>query len=122
MTTQKPELMPCPFCGSEASFGWESDAAAIGRTKRRVFCGFCGIRTVEYEDDSIHRWNTRASTDLYTAVVAERDALRELCEGMAGALGAFLEECQFRGMPPTGKTITTAEDALTAYENHKGEE
>lgn len=118
MTPQKPELLPCPFCGGEASFGWESDAAAIGRTKRRVFCGFCGIRTVAYENEAIERWNTR--TDLYTSVVAERDALRAVCEGMAKRLQRI---CDFKKEPYVPNALFDgAEKALTAYEKHKAGE
>lgn len=95
MTTQKPEQMPEHI--------WVDDMCTAGT---REFGG-----STQY---------TR--TDLYTAACAEREALRALCEGMAGALSVFLGECQFGGMPPTGKSITAAEDAIIEYLKHKAGE
>lgn len=52
--------------------------------------------TVEERRD-IQEYGNLGSTDtrtaLYTAVVAERDALLALCEGMAGALDKLNDEC-----------------------------
>lgn len=104
------DLKPCPFCGREATLGWESDAAAIGRTKRRVFCGFCGIRTVQYENDAIKRWNTRASDPAVDALVKALEKCRDDARinhdklpptQVMGNLLGFIED--------------TADKALTSY-------
>lgn len=85
-TTAVDTLLPCPFCGGKATLGWESDAAAIGRTKRRVFCGFCGIRTVAYENDAIERWNTRTALQAAPEVVTVEDIVEALMTGSHGML------------------------------------
>lgn len=72
-------------------------------------------------------------TDLYTAVCAERDALRELCEGMDLALrdlAAYVgcwthstdkgrQEVSFLPTDPRGLLCERAKSALAAYEKHK---
>lgn len=105
MTTHKPELMPDEIWTIHEGYAYSDDGT----------CFYTGNK-INPDDVSYTR------TDLYTAACAERDALRELCEGMAGALSAFLEECQFGGMPPTGKSITAAEDAIIEYLKHKAGE
>lgn len=80
-------------------------------------------------------------TDLYTAALAERDALRALCEGMAGAIADTKAEFQrlkdavmeredmgFIGKMKDAVYLdavmavveTKSEQALAAYEKHKG--
>lgn len=71
-------------------------------------------------------------TDLYTAVCAERDALRALCEGMAEKLrliDGLDGEINLSNYTDTDvsylngqfvQAILTAAEALTSYENHKG--
>lgn len=72
--------------------------------------------------------------DLYTAVVAERDALLALCERMAGALEKTQKEllvtkddafCEHEvGICSCGywDAVECAKQSLAAYEKHKGGE
>lgn len=108
MTAHKPELMP------------DEVFVCFGGTVQDIPVYVTVIDKGETRRPEIYSSYTR--TDLYTSACAERDALRELCEGMAGALSVFLEECQFGGMPPTGKSITAAEDAIIEYRKHKAGE
>lgn len=58
-------------------------------------------------------------TDLYTAACAEREALRALCEGMAGALENAKHRLEGAGM--LGGMTDPVAYQLAAYEKHKGE-
>ena len=87
MTTQKQELMPCPFCGGKAEitnkfFGQRLTEHGELADYFYVFCHSCQACTIErtVKSAAMEAWNTRVSTDLYDAVVAERDALRKLCD------------------------------------------
>lgn len=79
---------------------------------------------IKWSEDSTDALTTYVNKDLYTAVCAERDALRALCEGMAGKLRMIGE-----GKPenPCGDPwafyndlVVLAREALTDYEKHKG--
>lgn len=74
-------------------------------------------------------------TDIYDAVVAERDALRELCEGMAGTLKYARKELEkhadYKGIKDEDgallnikndewKECEHIDEALAAFEKHKG--
>lgn len=121
MTTQKPELMPCPFCGS-ADIDPEGVFASKdgGENYSYPACNDCSA--------SCEDWNTR--TGLYTTACAERDALRALCEGMARAITASIEGASFAEDGECYSAVhkfdcsflvrvTALKKALTAYEKHK---
>jgi hypothetical protein len=96
MTNQKmpDEIWANKIKGTDANGNWS--LKQFPRTK-------CYIK---YDRTSYTR------TDLYTDVVAERDALRALCEGMAGAL---TEMCNLTHTP-----TKAALETLAAFEKHTG--
>ena len=69
MTTQKPELMPCPFCGGEAKFNW---AGKVGCTVGSVDAQKCNLIWCM----PLEQWNTRAHDA--GLVKALEDGLSEL--------------------------------------------
>lgn len=58
------KLLPCPFCGGEASIyhGDSTDGYIKGTSYVMAFCGWCGasIRG-KNEDEAITKWNNRHS-------------------------------------------------------------
>ncbi len=68
------ELLPCPFCGGEASMVRGTFTKTIGS----VICTKCGISTQVYvtDEDAIKAWNTRTN-DLINRQQARNKQLRD---------------------------------------------
>ena len=60
------ELLPCPFCGGEASIGRRDycfeDSNEYAMSAHYVECSTCYVRTIEYKskDGAADAWNRRA--------------------------------------------------------------
>lgn len=90
MTNQKPELMPDKI-------------------------NVC-VDTMQIKDFENKYTTSYTRTDLYTAACAERDALRELCEGMI----KIIEDAIENGNAIEMRSILKSH--RTAYEKHKAGE
>ena len=60
------ELLPCPFCGGDASIGrrdyYFEDSNEYAMSAHYVECSTCYVRTIEYKskDGAADAWNRRA--------------------------------------------------------------
>jgi len=72
------DLMPCPFCGGEASFKPRSFKASCGR------CGAHVPNGAVSSNEAIAAWNTRtAQAQIDAAVLVERERCAKIADVLA---------------------------------------
>src|SRR5208282_4525090 len=90
--SQTPELLPCPFCGTEEIHEENTEGQhSVGCRNQQCF-GYQSLTTFARRGDAIKAWNTRPNDiiqDLETEV-RERDALKQ---SLADALARGAENC-----------------------------